>query len=578
MGTTDGQIKGAFCFNSDRDYLQYLKNLGAQYGSLPIDAAMAAYSRAVMATNPYIQNNRVKHISSFPVQYDKDQISDMLKSPDSSERGLREVSHALEWTAAPYRRIRSLYQTINTYRYYSYAPYVTAEEAKSDAFMREWRLVSKLNHKMRPEQAARQIAGQVITEGKVAYVARVAVDKSHNSVKYAFLQQLPSDWIKIIGFNNVSKYTVSFNMMYFMQPGTDWRQFGDLFFELIAEFDRALVPESGAGKKYIQMKNALTAPNGERFYIDIEAAKGFKSQPLIYNQNGVWAYWVTLPAEKVWVFEADDTTVTAAPPFSGLFLAMDQMAALEEIQLALVQNPLVSVALGEIPYRKENLTSSDDPYQLSADGRTLFLSLWYEMLAQANTSGIGIYFAPVENLHLETLSEAPNATNISTAGYRYAMEKSGLSGLIPITDNPRAGSASISASMEERYLMPVLKQFQNLMEAIYDSLGLNFEWRFKMLEGGFLKDGEIMQNALTAMQNGITSAIYEYLAVMGKDIPEAVSQANAVLASGMMDMLSPLETSYTKSGETEGRPKVAIEDILDGEGSDGQEESLDAGN
>ena len=572
------EAKAPFSFNSDREYLSYLKELGLKYGSMPIDAAMAAYSRAAMATNPYIQNNRVKHISSFPVEYDKDQISDMLKNPDGNETGLREVSHALEWTAVPYRRIRSLYQTINTYRYYSYAPYVTEEEAKSDAFLREWRLISKLNHKMRPEQAARQIAGQVITEGKVAYVARVAVDKSHNDVKYAFLQQLPSDWVKIIGFNNLSKYTVSFNMMYFMQPGTDWRQFGDLFFELIREFDSVLLPESGAGKKYIQMKNAIKAPNGERFYLDMGALKGVSSKPVVFNQNGTWAYWVTLPAEKVWVFEADDATPTVAPPFSGLFLALDQMAALEEIQLALVQNPLVSVALGEIPYRKDNIAGADDPYQLSADGRTLFLSLWYEMLAQANTSGIGIYFAPVENLHLETLSEAPNATNISTAGYRYAMEKSGLSGLIPITDNPRAGTASISAAMEERYLMPVLKQFSNMMEAIYGELRLKFEWRFKMLEGGFLKDKEIMQNALSAMQNGITSGMFEYLAVMGKDVLEALGQANAVEGSGILKKLSPLETSYTKSGEKAGRPEVSIEDILDGEGSEEQEESLDAGN
>ena len=47
------------------------------------------------------------------------------------------------------------------------------------------------------------------------------VDKSHNEVCHAFMQQLPSDWVKIVGFNNKSKYTVAFNLFYFLQPGTN---------------------------------------------------------------------------------------------------------------------------------------------------------------------------------------------------------------------------------------------------------------------------------------------------------------------------------------------------------------------
>lgn len=72
------------------------------------------------------------------------------------------------------------------------------------------------------------MAGQALQEGKVFYHPRVKVDKSHNQVDYAFMQQMPSDWVKIVGFNNVSKYTVSFNLFYFLQPGTAQSSSGNL--------------------------------------------------------------------------------------------------------------------------------------------------------------------------------------------------------------------------------------------------------------------------------------------------------------------------------------------------------------
>ena len=48
-----------------------LRELAAQYGDLPMDAVSSAFMRAASNTytrnNPYIQNRRVKAISSLPV-------------------------------------------------------------------------------------------------------------------------------------------------------------------------------------------------------------------------------------------------------------------------------------------------------------------------------------------------------------------------------------------------------------------------------------------------------------------------------------------------------------------------------
>ena len=80
---------------------------------------------------------------------------------------------------------------------------------------REWKLLEKLRTEFDITHFAHEVAGQALQEGKVFYYARYSVDKSHNKINYAFMQQLPSDWIKIVGFNNKSKYTLAFNMMYY---------------------------------------------------------------------------------------------------------------------------------------------------------------------------------------------------------------------------------------------------------------------------------------------------------------------------------------------------------------------------
>lgn len=588
-----GNINAAL-FGSYDEFFKRIRQASADDGNA-MDALLAIAGKSGSGINPYIQNRRVKAISSIPVDYGKNDIAEMLRAPDENEEALRQVSHALEWGAYPYFKIRKTYQDVHTYKYYAYSPYITEEDAKSKEYGREAEIVDRINFAIKPKQAAHQIMGQALQEGKAAYIPRVSVDKAHKKVNYAFLQQVPSDWWKIVGFNNVSKYTVMFNLMYFLQPGADWRQFGDLFTPYLDNFSEILVPvEEVRRQKGVIYASRYTVRNaaGVSFYVDMEKFKSIRKNaagnPQLYDQNGRWAYWVTLPVDKCWVFEIDDVNRTVATPFTGLFLAMDQIAAYEAVQLQIVQNPLISVVMGEIPYSKEIAPGVADSYLLSEAGRRLFLYYWAELLAQNNTGGIGAYFAPVQNMHLESLSEAPNATDISTKGYAYAVEKAGLAGLIPVTDDPKAGAVTISATLEESFGRCVYEQFSNMMHSIYGEQNFKYEWRFKMF-GGFYTDEKLQEKALKGMDHGILSSTYTYLALNDISALEDLGMSRAVKASGIMDLRMPLITSYTASqkdsglpprseanGGEGGRPETQIEDITSGgDISDKKEEGFD---
>lgn len=591
----DTKIKNAESYQDFPAYFSDMRTLAAQYGNMPIESVYSAYVRAAMATNPYMQNRRVKAVSSMPADYGKDQIAEMIKAPDGNERALRQTMHALEWSAYPVFKIRKTYQDLNTDRYYFYPAYLEESDAKSDAFWREGKLLDQFNFEFKPEQLAHQARGQAVQEGKVAYVPRYSIDKAHNKVNYAFWQQLPSDWWKPVGFNNVSKYTVMFNMMYFMQPGADWRQFGNLFVPYLNDFTSVLDSEydstmrPGTGSKYVYAsKNTIRAANGSTFHVNMqkfsELREDAAGNPQIYNQNGRWAYWVTLPIDKVWVFEIDDANRTAVTPLTGLFLAMDQLSAYEAAQLEIVQNPLVSVALGEIPYFSDKNSERGEPdrYQLSPTGRAMFQAYWYQMCQESNTGGIGAYFAPVNHLHLETLQEAPNATKISTAGYQYAVSKSGLSGLIPINDNPRAGSVNTSVSLEERFCITVYTQMENMMNTIYKGFGLNFTWRFRIF-GGMQADEKDLKTAKDGMASGILSEVFRWYALRGISIFSDLAMSRMIKSSGVLDLRIPLVSAYNVSrkdgtlppqpGNEGGRPPIDVGEIE----SEGTEDALDAG-
>lgn len=531
-----------------------LRTMAAENQGMPMSAISTAFAginagRYGMA-NPYIQNRRVKQISSLPVNFTKDKVGDMLTAPYDSEQPLRQVSHILEYTAYPLFHIRKTYQNLLTYHSYVMPRMVSGEDTKKDDFLREWKLTEKLREEFKPKENAHQIVGQVGVEGKVFYYPRYSVDKSHNKVNYAFMQQLPSDWTKITGYNNVSKYTVAFNMMYFLQPGCVPEQFGELFLPYLYDFGSVVQKPEGTGTSVVfAQKTRIDMQKFQR----IQAMGDMPGTPDVYYQNGRWYYWVYLPVDSVFPFEADDVSRTAISPFAGLFLNMIQLAQMEQIQLELIQNPLVSILHGEIPYRDDKAASSEDQYKLSNAGRLLFEAIWYDMMQANNTSGIGLYAAPFENMKLESLSEAPSAMDIVKQGYSDTMSQAGMGAIIPLGDDPKAGTAQISLQIESKFMQTVYRDFERMMNAIIKKLNLKYDWKFVMF-GDVAEDEKTLERCMKGMEHGILPDTILYNALLDRSMLDDLCLSDAVFNSGILDKRLPLVTAYNMKQDSSGLP------------------------
>ena len=549
-------------FSPYSDIFKRFKRLSDQYGGMPMSNILGAFSRATggqyYRNDPYIQNRRVQAISSLPNEFSKNKVAEMLTSPLANEQGLRQVEHALEYTAYPLLHTRKMYQDLLTYHSYVAPEFTDKDTAKSDDFWREWNLLEKLRRKLDPRTTAHKLAGQAVQEGKVFYYPRISVDKPHNKVNYAFMQQLPSDWTKIVGFNSVSKYTIAFNLFYFLRPGCFPEQFGDLFDPYLDVF--SMVTErapKGVDSKYVYA--AKNAVDMSRFrQIADDNTDGLAGEPDVYYQNGRWFYWVTLPVEKIFTFEIDDANTTVVSPLTGLFLSLLQIAQYEQIQLELVQNPLISLFTGEIPYKQKNdQTPVEDDYRLSNAGRKLFEALWYQMLSDSNTSGIGWFAAPVENIKMHQLAEAPSATKISSAGYGYTMAKAGLSALIPTSDEPRAGVANISLQIESKFAEQIYRCYERMMQSIFEGMNLKYSWRFTMF-GNVAEDADRLKAAKEGMTLGILPQTVIYLAMHDMSVIDDLTLSRAISESGVLNLRIPLVSTYSaKQGDSRLPPQAA---------------------
>lgn len=569
--------------------IQRMNELTAKYaGTISDSAFFSAFSRAnfQMENQPQIQNSRIKAISSLPVDYTKDQIAGFLREAYAHEKELRQTAECLRWTNYPFFKINKTEQDIPTDRYYFKPKYLEGEAAKTKEFEREAILLDKLNKEIRPEQTVHQIRGEALLQGKTVYATRYSVDKAHNSVNFAFLTALPIDWCTIIGRNNISGWTVSFNMMYFMTPGATAEQYGDLFAPYMDNFMamfREKQPERGTGEfVYASYRANVRIPQGNRkidFYPE-NVDPDSPGHPRVFQQNGTWAYYVSLPIERVWVFEIDDTTPAIIPSLAGMMLTYAQQADFEEIQKTLYTNPLVKIFTGEIPYFTDDGTRAEDTYKLSDGGRMLFEYLFADLMAKNNTAGTAFYMAPVENIKSHDYAESVNANDISTTFNQYAGSKVGLAALIPVDKDIKAAQVEAAMKIESRYATAcIYPQFERMMNWIYKSLRLRYEWEFKIF-GTIFTEEKIRKDAEAEFARGDMSALFVISALDGMSWLDKIAMLKTMDASGIMDMFQIPETAYTQSGKlktSEGTSNGPGRPRTEGISSEAKEKAVDMG-
>lgn len=537
----------------------------SEYSRLPLDRMINVFSSA-WANNPYVQNTRVKSLHSAPMPFSRDNIEEFIKDAQHHELQLRQTSIGLNYSSYPFYKLKTTIASILTYRWYVLPQYVDKEDVKKDEYKRERRLVDKFCKKLDPSKHGRIITQQALDEGKVFRYMRHIVDKAHNKVYAVDLQELPSDYCKIVGRNSDSYYTVAFDFTYFWQPGTSVEQFDPIF------------------KRYLEMLLSVTdvvkSSRNNRIINMARAALISDANVSIEKVGGRYYFWVNLPSDECFTFGADFSSPLQAPMLMGLFLTGADLSQYEYLQKQLLQVPLYAILTGEIPYHDDKNSKKDNDYKLSPTGLTYFQNMFYSILNSNDTSGLDFFAAPVENMKLQTLDSTPNASDIVTKSYQDFNTKAGITGIMSTTDKPMAALVASSQKIESQYAVLIYSEFMNMMNRTFEKLNLTYDWRFVMF-GDIFSETERLKMAKEGMTLGILSDTYIYNAILGRTFEDDYSASVDMFESGIIDIRRPLQTSYTASSKVErdgstpvaGRPSAQIEEV----DSEKTEESIDQG-
>ena len=280
------------------------------------------------------------------------------------------------------------------------------------------------------------------------------------------------------------------------------------------------------------------------------AINSFEYDVKAWQQNGKWFYYVSLPIDKAWTFEIDNSTAIVASPFSGLMQNFSQQADREAAELSLILNPIMKLVTGEMPYYESNSVKDDDGYRLSLGGRALFEALFNQLMAQNNTAGTCLYSAPLKNIHAWDYPEATHATSVSNSYLVYGMNKTGMNALIPVSENPHQGMAEYSAKLESQFAHNIYQNFNKMVNYILGTLNLNWEWGVKFF-GDIYSDELVRTYAIKLIDKGDLFGWYLLCALDDISIYDRVCANEIVKASNFMNTLEVPQTAYTQLGKTQ---------------------------
>ena len=502
--------------------------------------------------NPYIQNQRVKRVSSQPFSSNRENLEKALKDIQNNEQLIRQTSASL-FANYPLLKLNNLYADILSYRWYPNSIRVPLEQMKEMKYKKEKDFVNKWCKTLKPRQTFQNIVLKVQREGKVAYYMRDSVSENRKDVEYAYLQELPSDYIKIVGWNTASKFTVSFDFTYFWQAGTSPMQFPPIFQKYYKELNDTIPPE---------YHNRPFKPDSMPSDVDV-----------YYNDNK-WFYWRTLPLDECFVFSQDESQPYQVPNTAGLFLQAQDLQDYAFLQQELLQLPLSGGVFGTLPMATDSGgTVATNNFGIDTDAFSFFTDMFNEIAPK----GMQLFMSPAKDFKFFKFEgDAINNSQIQMNALQQFNAVAGVAGINTTTDKPNMAQVKSQQIMEAAYVAKMYPQFESFVNTWWkNKLKLSYEWRFNIKGSKFedVTDFTRVEKGLSMGQNYLLPEYASYFDLRLEDV-EAIQ--NEVISSGIYGKLEVVQSAFnTKElikkedlnvNETNGRPK-ANEDTVESDGT-----------
>lgn len=457
--------------------------------------------------NPFLQNQRIKNLYTRAKEYSKVDISGFLSDPANHERELRALSWANSSTQQIYYNILRRSADIPNYNYFVVPPFLDQESNyKKDDFEAEDGLVQNWLETFNIPTTFKTIAMEVKREGKSTYLLRNKFVGSGKNKKTAFctLQKMPTDWIKITGKGQLG-YTVSFDMLYFLDIANSPNDFGDFMIKAWADLvENGVVYQGENNAKWDfdvnKAKNYTFAYNGQNYPSAIELIK--KGRQVSY------LFWLRLPYDLFYTFGSDNSHPWVAPDTMGLMLKLQELTDYGQLAGLIASTPLTAVLTGEIETINDPRAGKNEAV-FSAE----VLKGYMDQFNAATSTNVEAWLWPAKNIKLQQLASDVNSSEIITTATENFVESSGDAGLTITDSKPNVmmvKTAQLLGASQQRY---VTLQFEQVINFILQyKLDMKYEWKVRIWGDIFSNESEkkylkeIVANGNTALFPKLMSA------------------------------------------------------------------------
>lgn len=544
-------------------------------------ADVTDYLYAWNKANPFIQNQRVKGLSTRPNTYSKEALAGFAANPGSSEVALRGAAATASWSQQIYYNILRRSCDVPLYNHFVIPESLPgAGDYKKDDFRAEAKLVDNWFDVFDVPNALKTIALQIKREGKCSYILRNRFSGSGKSKRtdYAVFEKLPTDWIKITGIGQLG-YTISFDFSYFLQVGNDPRFFGEGgFFEVVWKdmmLHGIVKTDPVSGKRTLDMAKA----RGYSFDYEGERVSSSIETRILEKYETRFIFWVTLPFDFAYTFSSDNSTPFIAPDTTGLLQKLQELTDYGALAGLIASTPLTAVLTGEAEFvegARPNKNETKIAPEVLLGLQTMFNSM--------TSSNVEAYFMPLKNIKLQQLNADVNSSDIVTKATKNLVSYAGEGGLTITTDKPsiaQVRAAEKLAAEQQRYVTLQIEHVLNYI--LTHNLGLKYEWKVRIWGDIFFADEE-KSFTKELVQSGNIAMLPKLMSAEGISMTDADALSAYVLSLGIYDRFRTLTQDHSaelgqKDQSAEGvSGKVGRPSIKDGDvTSDATGASKDSG-
>ena len=457
--------------------------------------------------NPLMANQYLKNLNMNPVQQNRDNVKNMINNPQHNEKSLRRLSQHLYYSQMSYKRMVHYLSDILTFDWYPVPINATESDMKKSTFKKDYEKMCEWFDRFNVKKEFKKaMLKMTLEDGYFVYMR----EDSDNDL---FLQEMPIDFCMV---DDAWKYgyLYAFDLMYFKQMGVDINGFPKEF------------------KTYYS--NALDMQKNNTYHPGIKAEM----------RNGQWMFWQQIKPKNGWVFKFHNHFAGLIPPFLGVFLDFIDIPMLKELFNSKSELEAYKIIMGTVPRNKDNKSGSrSDDFAIEADTLGNFVQLVKNSI---QNKYVDFKAVPLEGLEMFDFEEKANKEDSLKKAFNNLSTQTGIDKSLMNTDKPNVAVMKMSKLVDEVFISRLYDQFSDF--ATYHANLETNKYKFKIKMMGTIHDREERQERA---KNDMTTGFFtpRIAADQGMTLKEMERGMALMGWLGIVDKLTPAQTSYTLSGK-----------------------------